>query len=76
MDFSAYGDKLLDHALNPRNVGDIADADGVATVGDPSCGDVLKVWIRVKDDRARISARAPCTRPLWTIPIGASREVN
>lgn len=41
---------MLDHFLNPRNVGEIEDADGVGAVGDPECGDHFKVWIRVKDD--------------------------
>jgi nitrogen fixation NifU-like protein len=50
MGFSIYNDKLLDHALHPRNVGEMEDADGVAMVGDPLCGDLLKVWIRVDGD--------------------------
>ena len=44
-----YSKTLLDHFLNPRNVGEIPDADGVAGIGDPSCGDFLKVWIKVRD---------------------------
>jgi len=34
-----YNEKVLEHFLNPRNVGEIADADGVGTIGDPTCGD-------------------------------------
>ena len=45
-----YSEALRDHFLNPRNVGEIADADGVGTVGDPTCGDSMKVWIKVKDE--------------------------
>lgn len=44
-------EKLLDHFLHPRNVGEIEDADGVGQIGDSTCGDVVKVWIRVKEDR-------------------------
>jgi len=44
----SYSGKLLDHFTNPRNVGEIPDADGVAMIGDPSCGDFLKVWIKVE----------------------------
>ena len=46
-----YSDKLVDHFRNPRNVGDIPDADGVGVVGDPNCGDFLKVSIKVDGDR-------------------------
>jgi len=46
-----YSAKVLDHFLNPRNVGELNDADGIGFVGDPACGDHLKVWIRVRDGR-------------------------
>jgi len=46
-----YSDTLLDHFRNPRRLGALADANGVGTVGDPSCGDFLKVYVRVEDDR-------------------------
>lgn len=45
-----YSDKVLDHFRNPRNVGDIEDADGVGTVGNPVCGDMMSVYIKVKDN--------------------------
>ena len=46
-----YTEKLLDYFLYPRNVGEIKDADGVGQIGDATCGDMVKVWIKVKDDR-------------------------
>ncbi|MBA1342850.1 MAG: Iron-sulfur cluster assembly scaffold protein IscU 2 [ANME-2 cluster archaeon] len=46
-----YSEKVLDHFANPRNVGEISDADGVGTVGNPTCGDMTTVYIRVKDGR-------------------------
>ena len=46
-----YTEKLLDYFLHPRNVGEIKDADGVGQIGDATCGDMVKVWIKVKDDR-------------------------
>ncbi|MGI6129515.1 MAG: iron-sulfur cluster assembly scaffold protein [bacterium] len=42
-----YSDKLLDHFLNPRNVGDLPDADGVGTMGSLECGDYLEIGIKV-----------------------------
>ena len=46
-----YTKKVLDHFHNPRNIGEIKDADGVGTVGNPTCGDVMTIYIKVKDDR-------------------------
>ena len=40
----------MDHFTNPRNVGEIPDADGVGKVGNPQCGDVMWLYIKVKDD--------------------------
>lgn len=45
-----YTDKVMDHFSNPRNVGDIPDADGEGTVGNPTCGDLMTIYIKVKDD--------------------------
>lgn len=44
-----YTEKVKDHFYNPRNVGEIKDADGVGTVGNPTCGDVMSIYIKVKD---------------------------
>jgi len=46
-----YTEKLMDHFRNPRNMGRIEDADGVGTIGNPVCGDVMKLYIKVKDNR-------------------------
>ncbi len=46
-----YSDKVMDHFRNPRNMGEIPDADGVGTVGNPVCGDMMNIYIKVKDDR-------------------------
>lgn len=45
-----YSDKVLDHFENPRNVGEIENADGIGTVGNPVCGDVMKMYIKVEND--------------------------
>jgi nitrogen fixation NifU-like protein len=46
-----YSEKVMEHFNNPRNVGVIDDADGVGEVGNPVCGDVMKITIKVDDDR-------------------------
>jgi nitrogen fixation NifU-like protein len=46
-----YSEKVMDHFGNPRNVGVLVDADGVGEVGNPVCGDVMKITIKVDDDR-------------------------
>ena len=47
---SLYSDKVMEHFKNPRNVGDIENPDGVGHVGNPTCGDVMELYIRVKDN--------------------------
>jgi len=46
-----YSEKVMDHFLNPRNVGKIEDADGIGEVGNPVCGDMMTFYIKVKDNR-------------------------
>ena len=46
----AYSEKVMDHFSNPRNVGEIVDADGVGEVGNPKCGDIMKMYIKVDGD--------------------------
>lgn len=46
-----YSDKVMEHFQNPRNVGEIKDADGTGTVGNPVCGDLMTFYIKVKDNK-------------------------
>ena len=46
-----YSEKVLEHFRNPKNVGVIEDADGIGTVGNPVCGDLMTMYIKVEDDR-------------------------
>lgn len=46
-----YSKKLMDHFQNPRNVGEMTDPDGVGEEGNPTCGDMMKLFIKVEDDR-------------------------
>ena len=45
-----YSDKVMDHFRNPRNVGVIEDADGVGEAGNPVCGDIMKIYLKIDDD--------------------------
>ena len=45
-----YSDKVMDHFMNPRNVGKIEDADGVGEVGNAKCGDIMKIYLKIEDD--------------------------
>jgi nitrogen fixation NifU-like protein len=46
-----YNQKVMDHFMNPRNVGEITDADGEGTVGNPICGDLMTFYIKVNNNR-------------------------
>jgi nitrogen fixation protein NifU and related proteins len=46
-----YSEKVMDHFTNPRNVGEIENADGIGEVGNPVCGDMMTFYIKVKDNR-------------------------
>lgn len=48
---SMYSEKVMDHFRNPRNMGEIKDADGVGTYGNPTCGDLMTIYIKVKDNK-------------------------
>lgn len=50
--FSTYTDTVIDHAMNPRNVGSIPNADGFACVTGP-CGDTMEIWLSIRDGRIR-----------------------
>ena len=45
-----YSEKVMDHFTNPRNVGKIDDADGVGTVGNAKCGDIMKIYLKIEND--------------------------
>ena len=44
-----YSEKVIDHFSNPRNVGEIENADGVGTVGNAKCGDIMRIYLKVED---------------------------
>ena len=46
-----YSEKVMDHFMNPRNVGEMPDADGIGMEGNPTCGDAMQLFIKVENDR-------------------------
>ena len=46
-----YSQKVMDHFTNPRNMGELTDANGIGEVGNPACGDIMKIWIKVDDKK-------------------------
>ena len=48
---SMYSEKVMEHFRNPRNMGEIKDPDGIGTVGNPVCGDLMTIHIKVKDNK-------------------------
>jgi len=50
VEIAQYSDTVMDHFMNPRNVGEIEDADGVGEVGNPVCGDMMTFYVKVGDD--------------------------
>ena len=49
-EYAMYTDKVMEHFVNPRNVGEIEDPSGVGQVGNAKCGDIMKIYITVEDD--------------------------
>ena len=46
-----YSEKVMEHFMNPRNVGEIPDANGIGEVGNPVCGDIMKIYLKIADNR-------------------------
>jgi nitrogen fixation NifU-like protein len=46
-----YTEKVLDHFRNPRNMGELKDPDGIGTVGNPTCGDVMTIYLKIKEGK-------------------------
>jgi nitrogen fixation NifU-like protein len=84
----AYSQKLLDYFQNPRCVGEISNATGIAEVSNPVCGDVMKLWIRVEDGlikeakfkaqgcSAAIATSSYATEMLIGLDIDAARRIT
>lgn len=51
MQHTDYSAKVIDHFMNPRNMGELAEADAVGTVGSPACGDMMDIYLKVEDGK-------------------------
>ena len=63
-----YSDKVMDHFEHPRNVGEIEHADGVGQVGNPKCGDIMKMYLKIDGDvitDVKLAAARPSPPPPW-----------
>ncbi|WCJ58909.1 Fe-S cluster assembly scaffold protein NifU [Fontisphaera persica] len=49
--YTLYGQTVMDHFMNPRNMGDLPDADGVGEVGAAACGDIMKISLKIQDGK-------------------------
>lgn len=49
--YTLYNQTVMDHFMNPRNMGDVKDADGVGEVGAAACGDIMKISLKIKDGK-------------------------
>ena len=75
-----YSEKVMDHFMNPRNVGEIENASGVGTVGNAKCGDIMKVYLKIENDMVNIpgeiyrAAYLDSYRKKVNMPIGRSLD--
>ncbi len=66
-----YSEKVMDHFQHPRNVGIIENADGIGEVGNAKCGDIMKIYLKIDDDKIpmssskRSAAAPPSPRAPW-----------
>lgn len=83
-----YSEKVMDHFLNPRNVGVIEDANGIGEVGNAKCGDIMKMYLKIEDDiiqdvkfetfgcGSAIASSSMATELIKGKPISEARELT
>lgn len=70
-----YSEKIMDHFRNPRNLGEIADADGVGVVGNPRCGDVMKMYIKVESRKSQAGKTEEFIRDIRFQTLGCGAAI-
>ena len=88
MSAKAAGDPLMDHFMNPRNVGELAGADGIGDVGNPMCGDIVRLFVKINGQiiekatfktfgcRAAIATSSILTEMLKGKPVAEALKIN
>ena len=70
-----YSEKIMDHFRNPRNLGEIVDADGVGVVGNPKCGDVMKMYIKVESRKSQAGKTEEFIRDIRFQTLGCGAAI-
>lgn len=70
-----YSEKIMDHFRNPRNLGEIAGADGVGVVGNPRCGDVMKMYIKVESRKSQAGKTEEFIRDIRFQTLGCGAAI-
>lgn len=70
-----YSEKIMDHFRNPRNLGEIADADGIGVVGNPKCGDVMKMYIKVASRKSQVGKTEEFIRDIRFQTLGCGAAI-
>jgi len=70
-----YSEKIMDHFRNPRNLGEIENADGVGTVGNPKCGDVMKMYIKVESRKSKVGKTEEFIRDIRFQTLGCGAAI-
>jgi len=70
-----YSEKIMDHFRNPRNLGEITDADGVGVVGNPKCGDVMKMYIKVESRKSKVGKTEEFIRDIRFQTLGCGAAI-
>ena len=70
-----YSEKIMDHFRNPRNLGEIENADGVGTVGNPKCGDVMKMYIKVESRKSQVGKTEEFIRDIRFQTLGCGAAI-
>jgi nitrogen fixation NifU-like protein len=83
-----YSETVMDHFRHPRNVGSIPDADGVGEVGNPKCGDIMRMYLKIRDDKiddvkfetfgcgSAIASSSMATEMIKGKPVGEALELS
>jgi nitrogen fixation NifU-like protein len=73
--FDTYTEKVIKHFQDPKNIGVIKDADGIGTVGNPKCGDVMKVYIKIAKRKAKNAKKEEYIKDIKVQTLGCAAAI-